>query len=393
MTAAGLAEPWRELADAYAHPWRVAERWRAGGGRVVGLFGRYAPAEIVRASGALPIRLDPARLGRPAALGDGPTAVPDGLAGELSAGSLAVVSSLLEGELDWIDGLLIGRDSEMHTKLFYVIREMAGDPEFRTRIPPFAFCDVLRLPVRTSAVYNRVRLRQLHQTVAGWWGGEPSTPSLRQAIAAEAGTRSLLRELDRLRAERRLTARQLLLAAGAAQVLPGPESAAVLQAAISAAEQAPPRSLAPRLFVTGSEPTPEIYEVIEAAGLSVVGDDAGWAHDTLPEADDPIAALADTYQFSSIGSARAGLERASTVSSMVRRARAEAVLQLVLPGDEASEWELAELRSLLAPTPVVSIGFDPAIGYEPLQEAAADLFSRRDEGRLVARLVDGADRD
>jgi hypothetical protein len=186
----------RELQDAYAAPWVVADRWREDGGRVIGLVGNFAPRELVLGAGMLPIRLDADRLGRGESAGHQDDVVVAGLsllrglAGELPPPQLAVVEALISRELDWLDGVLIGRDSEAHTKLFYLLREMTADPEFSTFIPPFAFSDVLRLPARTSAVYNRRRLRELRRAVAGWGSGERGADELGAVIDSEI-------ELDR----------------------------------------------------------------------------------------------------------------------------------------------------------------------------------------------------
>lgn len=375
-------------------PLAVAGEWRSRGGRVVGLFGRSAPRELVAGAGMLPVRLWPQRLARGddgAAHGGlgGAAHVPEGLRGELSQQSIALLSALLGGGLDWIDALLIGRDSESHLKLFYVIRELAQEPEYRELIPPFAFSDVLRLPLRTSAVYNRSRLRQLSDAVFAWADRVPTPAAIRAGIMAECEVADRLRELDRLRAQRHVSAADALAAARAAEVLPHADALGLLDELLRASGPDAPRHGAPRVLVTGSEPEPSAYAALEAAGLGLVGDDHGF-HQGLPADPDlaePIGWLADRYQFSPLGAARAGLERVRHVQRRARELGVAAVLQLVMPDDEASAWELTELRSLLPDLPVVSVRLEDGAVGEQLRAAAGSVSA------LVAEAAPGGRAD
>lgn len=362
------------LGEAYHTPRVAAERWRSGG--VVGVYGASAPRELVLAAGMLPVRLDPLRLGRPAA-----SQLPGGLGTDLVGGALALLAALIGGELEWLDCLLIGRDSEANTKLFYLIREMAEDPEFSPRIPRFAFSDVLRLPHRSSAAYNRVRLRQLAETVASWAGRQVDPAAIEAAIGADDQTRRSLRELRVLQQRGLLTARDRLVAERGAQALPTDAAHAAVRAAVSSVQgrEAIPAAAAARVFISGSEPQPETVGELEALGLRVVGDDHDWAIADLcsPAATgDPIDRLADHYQFNSPGAARAGLDRVSRSVGRVREVNAQAVLQVSLPGDEASGWELPELRRHLPDLPVVSVALDQSGDNAALRHAAETLLGQ-----------------
>ena len=107
-----------------------------------------------------------------------------------------------------------------------------------------------------------------------------------------------------------------------------------------------------------------------------MGDDHEWdAHDLEASAatEDPIDWLADLYQFNSPGAARAGLERVSQSVARVRGLDADAVLHLILPDDEASGWELQELRSRLPEVPVVSVELEHGFGEEASLRAASSV--------------------
>ncbi len=205
------------LRSACEHPEAAAAVWRAGGGQVAGLLGWSAPRELVTAAGMLPVRLSPERL---AGLGlsrgsegrneqgaaevpvsAGGHALPDAPAAfghELAPATAALAAALLSGALDWIDFLVIGRDREDYTRLFYLLRELRRGGAAPGLIP-VAFFDLLRLPSRTSARYNRQRAAGLVAVIAGW-AGHPVTPAdLVGAVAAAGETAHSFRGIQELR--------------------------------------------------------------------------------------------------------------------------------------------------------------------------------------------------
>lgn len=346
------------LRKAYLRPWTVAQTWQDGGGKVVGLLGRSVPREFVVAAGMLPIRLSPLRLHDGAGGSDEP--LPAGLASELAPGPARVLSALLSGALSWLDAIIIGRDSEAHTKLFYVVRELLGIGEAE-QLPPVAFADLLRLPARTSARYNRIRARELIEVIGGWAGRAVGPSDLATAVADSAATAAHLRRIDERRTAGAPGVRgsEALIAAGGAGVLPGSEA----QSALARATAGDPRMSAARarVFVSGSgEDDPWIYETLEDAGLAVVGEDHEWGDDgrVPPLATrDPLDGIVDRYHLGPAGAARSGWrERGEESVRRVQRTGADAVMQIVFGHDEAPGWELPLLRELLGEAvPVVPV--------------------------------------
>jgi benzoyl-CoA reductase/2-hydroxyglutaryl-CoA dehydratase subunit BcrC/BadD/HgdB len=371
------------LRDAYLRPAVASDAWRADGGRVTGLLGWSAPRELVAAAGMLPVRLSPRRLARDGAPVD--CAATAGLTRELPPGLARVVAALLTGALDWVDALLIGRDSEAHTKLFYVLRELRRSGA-APGLPPVAFFDLLRLPARTSARYNRLRAAELAETLAGWGGQRVTPASLAVAVSESAATAAALRALSALRtaAVPRVAGSDALAAAGAAQVLPGPQFRAQLRPQLAAnAESAGPAAAPPlaRVFLTGSgQDDLSVYETLEQQGLAVVGEDHEWGDDgsEVPETTpDPVDGVVDRYHYAHGGAARAGLrERVAQTVGRVRRARPDAVLHLVNDHDEAAGWELPAVRDLLAAggPRVLRVRLRDGDDRAPLREAAARLL-------------------
>ena len=223
------------------------------------MLGWSAPRELVTAAGLLPVRLSPEGLARQAG-----TAEPDGAAAfgraafggaafgrELAPATAWLAAALLSGALDWIDFLVIGRDREDYTRLFYLLRELRRC-DAAPALVPVAFFDLLRLPSRTSARYNRQRAAELTAVIAGW-AGRPVTPS-DLAGAAEAERVIALSfggiQLLRTRPRPAITGTDALAAAIAARVLPACRLRPLLDAALAGAPGRPTRHR-PRYRRTG----------------------------------------------------------------------------------------------------------------------------------------------
>ena len=355
----GELSAWEALEEAYRRPWGVAQRWRAAGGTVVGVLGRDLPREIVAAGGLLPIRLSPLRLDPTGT--DHTDAVPAGLASQLAPGPVRLLGALLSGALDWVDAIAIGRDSEAHTSLFYVIRELARTGRWEDR-PPFAFCDLLRVANRHSARYNRIRFREFAEMIGPWTSRAIGDADLRGAIAEGAAVADRLRLLtaQRRSAEPAVTGAQALVAAGAAQVLPAETAVALLSAAAEhpCAQGTAGRA---RIFASGSgQDDPWTYEALELAGAQIVGEDHEWGDAgefPVGVTSDPWDGLVDRYHLGPHAAARSGLaQRTQATAAGVRDGGAQAVVQLVFAHDETPPWELPRLRAELGPqTPVTTV--------------------------------------
>jgi benzoyl-CoA reductase/2-hydroxyglutaryl-CoA dehydratase subunit BcrC/BadD/HgdB len=370
---------WAEPLHAAAlRPAAAASAWRAGtGGRVVGVLGWSVPRELVVAAGMLPVRLSPRRLAGGFSARDGAT----GLDRELPPGAARIAGGLLSGALDWVDAVLIGRDSEAHTKLFYLLRELRRSGA-AVGLPPIAFFDLLRLPSRTSARYNRLRARELVDTLSRW-AGRPVTPDdLGRAVDDQAATAQRLAALTALRTAPvpAVTGGDALAAALAAQVLPGEQVRAHLAAAGDAGTSAPP---AARVFLAGSGlDDPAAYDALEDLGIALVGEDHEWGDDgSAPPARtaDPLDGIVDRYHFGHGGVARDGLrDRAERTAGKITAAAADGVLYLAGERDEAAGWQLPALAERLGPDiPLVrvTVAGVPEDSRPALREAALRLLA------------------
>jgi benzoyl-CoA reductase/2-hydroxyglutaryl-CoA dehydratase subunit BcrC/BadD/HgdB len=414
--------PAAALRAAAERPAAAAAAWQAGGGLVVGMLGWSAPRELVTAAGLLPVRLSPDRLAGPDSGGapepagaDGLDRVAAGLGRELTPGTARIAAALVSGALGWIDFLVIGRDREDYTKLFYLLRELRRSGA-APGLLPVAFFDLLRLPSRTSARYNRQRAAELTAVLAGW-AGRPVTPAdLASAVEATKVIADSFGAIQTLRTHRphpAITGSDALAAAIAARVLPadrlrplldavlaagtspavgpalaagtalpaGPVLAAGAALAADAADPADRPVLGSGMSRAGAHDIPEIstygsagrvflagsavddltaYEALEALGLAVVGEDHEWGDDgsEYPRVTrDPLDGIVDRYHFAHGGAARAGLrDRVAHTVDRVRAADADGVLYLLGAHDEAAGWELPVLRDRLgAGLPLVPV--------------------------------------
>lgn len=399
---------WPVLEHAYHRPDEVAARWRAGGGRVIGVLGASVPRALLLASGVLPIRLAPSRLPSnpsvaPSPLMSAPT-LPEELAPELPPPARRILAAWWGGALSWVDALVVGRDHESDAQLFAILRELVQSGEVTDR-PAVAFVDLLRIATPAAAEYNCRQAEKL-LAVGGGFGREVGTDRLRD-VAREWG--DLVQRITALMSARtaeppRLSGRQALILVGAASTLPLPLLAACvaqLEGAVAAGAPCSAGSSggSPRVWVTGSGlDEPSGYERLERAGVHVVGEDHEWGPSALtaeapasgpglispsrggdpsrPDSDRAatVAALVGQHAAALAGSARTGLAARTdhTVSAAIA-AGATAVLQIVHGYDGASGWERPALRSAVAAAGLIfhTVGLSEAPGDEAALDAVA----------------------
>lgn len=336
-----------ELADHYQHRERAARAWRGHGGKVVGYLGADTPIELIEAARMLPVRV----------CGD-PRGSTDLAERYLGAAGDPVTRSqlnrLLDGSYEFLDYLVIARDTEGMVLLFQILRELQR-VEPRADLPPFFFLDLLHLPYRTSQLYNRDELRRLRRALREWSGTAVSDAELRGAIAIRNQNRQLLRQVLAQRASDslRLSGVQALQVIGAGMFLPVEEHSRLLRGLLAEVGQSPALT-GVRVFLTGSEHEySEVYELIESGGGLVVGEDHDWGNracaDLVDESADPVDALADAYQFGAPASAKYGVaERARFTAEQASAARADLVVAYIRAGDDAPPWDVAHQRQALA---------------------------------------------
>lgn len=342
-----MTGPFSPFQQAYLHPGIAARKHHAAGGLVVGCVGSDVPRELLHAAGLLPVWLT-GTPGQPSADADrylGTTTDPV---------TRSQLGRLLDGEYDFLDQLLISHDSEGSLRLFTCLREIQR-VEPRPGLPVPCFVDLLHLPYRTSAVYNRIRLRQLTRTLGDWTGSAVSDAAIRAAVRTCNDNRRLLAEVGSLRTAARplLDGTTALAVIGAGRFLPVEEHSRLLRQMLDARDELAPAT-GVRVFVTGSAADHQgTYRAIEGCGAVIVAEDHDWgqrgARGPVTDSADPIDGLADHYQFGPPAAAKYSIaERAAWTAQAAVRAGAAAVIGLGRVNDPAPGWDFpAQQEALL----------------------------------------------
>ncbi|MFC4117787.1 2-hydroxyacyl-CoA dehydratase family protein [Nonomuraea zeae] len=331
-----------------------------GGGPVVGYVGADVPVELLTAAGFHALRLvgDP---GEPATLGD------RYLGRGVDPAARSILTRLLTGTFGDLDRVVIGHDCEASLRLFYALRELRR-VEPGAGVPEAYLVDVLHLPHRTTARYNRRRIGEFAARLAAW-SGRPL--DVAAAVRAHDERRRLLAAVAELRraVPARLTGRQFLAAANAA--LPVAEHVARLGELLAQAGRLPEHH-GRRVFLSGSDhDTPHVYEAIEADGHVIVGEDHSFGD---PQAGRHVGAgsldaLAEHYHEHGPTAHRAtAAERAAHAAEAVRRCRAELFVAYARTCDDAPAWDFPAQRA--------AVGI-PAVLLDRQDYGQADLAALR----------------
>ncbi|MGR6917431.1 2-hydroxyacyl-CoA dehydratase [[Actinomadura] parvosata] len=347
---------------------------------VVGYVGADVPVELLTAAGARAFRLT----GDPDA-GSGTGDRYLGLGVDPAARS--VLTRLLAGSFGHLDRVVVSHDCEASLRLFYALRELRR-VEPGTALPEAYLVDLLHLPHRTTARYNRRRIGEFAARLEAWTGRSLDLP---RAVAAHDERRRLLAAAAELRraVPARLTGRQFLAVVNAP--LPVDEHVALLRRLLDEADRLqehPGR----RVFLSGSDhDTPHVYEAVESEGYVIVGEDHSFGDLSVTA---PIGAgslnagslkagslntslgaggldvLAEHYHRSGPTAHRATPgERAAHAAAAVRRCRAELFVAYSRAGDEAPAWDFPAQRAALDV---------PAVLLERQEYGRADLTALKD---------------
>lgn len=332
----GFDQAFAPFAQAYA------ARGQAGGPRSIGCIGADIPLELLDACDWQPDRL----AGKPG------LAAPDGdrfIAGGADADVRSMFQALIDGGYGAFERLLIAHDFEGLARLFYGLREFHRRwPERAADMPEPEFFDLLHMPWRTTARYNRVRFDQLRADLGGC-----TDEALRQAVATRNAVR---RRLHALR-EHRMAGR--LSGAEALQIIGSAPSAEQLDALLDVLPSRPPVA-GTRIFLTGSAHDHlGYYQAIEAAGYRIVSEDHDWGdrgYEALVDegAADIADAIVDRYQSGTPASAKFSIAaRAAYTARRARESGADMVLALVRKDDPAPRWDVPDQRTAVAPLPLI----------------------------------------
>ena len=309
---------------------KAVQAWKAAhGAKAIGYFPVYAPAEIIHASGALPVAIHGAgdRL--------------DLQFADARFGSFicSIVKSTLElgltDRLKPFDGLLFTSICDSARNLCFVAQ----------RNLPGQYVDFIHLPHNCpsdaavdflAADYDRVR-REIGKITGRFAGND----DLRRSIEIYNTNRRLTSDLYTLRsrAPQLLSTYELYLLVRAGDFMPVEDhNALLLEALDRVATSAKPRDSI-RIVIEGSfceQPPLDLIKLIEAAGCYIVEDDFAvgrrWFRHAVPLDGDPLRNLAEAYVRDSVYSSvrhDSDRSRVDGLIDKVRTNRADAVLSFI----------------------------------------------------------------
>lgn len=282
-----------KFAQAAQHPYEHVKAWKQEKGiKVVGTFPMHFPAEVIHATGALPVILQEL----PNPITSGGAAMFPFFCGY----TRSIVDQTTEGQLEFVDVIMFADHCVQLLSAADVMRVVRPDKgiHFHQLIASLQQPWSLDSSVKT--------LRELISDLEDFLGVIVTEDALRHSISLFNEGRSLMRNLYQLRRTGSVTLRasQMQHIVKSAMVMDKEKHNALLRDLTAALgkDQARPSGMVP-VFASGhlcQAPKPEILELIEDCGITIVDDDLyhGFRYvstDVDEGIGDPIVAIASAY--------------------------------------------------------------------------------------------------
>jgi hypothetical protein len=268
------------------------EQHRAGR-PVIGYTANTVPYELIRATGAAPVLVNPQGVETPLA---------DELMEPVFDHSIRVTfDRALAGDWTFLKTLIIPRTSEQQYKLFLYLREATR--QGCAQIPPTELYDLLHTRTARSARYGLDRTRELARRLAANVGQPITDEALKLAICESNAARAAIRQLLRLRrrAKPTLSGAEAMTLIGAWNFMDRAMFAELAAQAVEELKSAPSLG-GPRLLIKGAPlDHPYLHQTLEAHGAVVVAEDdwrgARAAGRDIPLGQDLLACVFRKYYY------------------------------------------------------------------------------------------------
>ncbi len=363
---APFVEQYGDLATDPAFP--SVRAWKEKtGGKAVGYFPVFPPAEVIHAAGMLPVGV----------MGGGTRVEIDHADSRMQSFVCSISRSTLElgltGRAQVLDGMVF-------TSICDVARNLSG--VWKRNFQAGQMTELLHMPQQSNhqaAVdYLTAQYARFAERLEALSGQRVTPDRLSNSIVLYNLGRRRLREVYAARAEHpeRVSATEVYVLARLGCVLPKEEHLVVLEEALAdiRARQVKPRD-AVRVVLEGSfceQPPLELLEIIEEAGCYIVEDDLvlgqRWFSADVPiDREDPMRGLAEAYvngsRMTSVrhqGAAR----RSETMLGRVAEARAEGVLFVSAKFCEPALYDFVLYKEALErrKVPYLSLEFEEKMG-------------------------------
>ena len=341
------SEAFARLKQAYDNRKQVLSEWKRSGRGVVCIAGYDVPEEIILAADMLPFRVTGyyggARVSAEKYL-------------EYSFGAIwkGLWESIAEDYAGLMDHLVFSSSSDMFLKLFYYFRTMQRlEPE--RALPDLKYLDFeLVEHVFKTQERNERELRDLIETVEGWSGKKITEEALRGAIALCNEYRAALTDFSALRGkdDSRVTGSEALVVIGGSMFMERREAIEAVRAVTADAKSWPEAEGARVYYVGSPQETTEVYEIAEANGLNIVGEDhdmgARMFDTQVRETIEPVSALAERLLKRMPSSEKGSIAaRVKAIGEKLEETGADAFLTYMNNNDEAYVWDYPSIRKAI----------------------------------------------
>lgn len=289
-----MKELMEKLASVAADPYGYARAWKENGQRkVVGTFPMHCPAELIHATGALPIVVQ--ELDAPITSGGG------AMFPFFCGFTRSIVDQVTEDKLGFLDAIVFVDHCVQLLSAADVMRVLR--PSMRIH-----FHQVIASTEQQWSMETALRtLREMQQDLEDLLGVSVSEDDLNASIALFNKNRRLIRRIYELRRSRKasISAADLQVIVKSSMVMDKASHTAILEDVISHLERegGARRTDKLPLYVSGHlchAPKPQILRLMEECGIEIVDDDLyhGFRYvstDVEEGNGDPVVALADAY--------------------------------------------------------------------------------------------------
>lgn len=335
------------LKEIYDNREQEARALKAGGKKIIGLWGADVPEELVLAAGMQPIRIyaDPG----------GPMAEADTyLEYAFDPMVRAQFQRVVDGSYrELLDALAISNSTDVLIRIYLYLRELKRlEPE--RGLPPIAFIDWLFTRRRMHQERNELVMQLFWQQVEAWAGHPVTEDAVRDAAVICNENRKTLRELDTLRRGEtvHITGSEMLVIIGSGFFMERKEHTRLLRQLLADAGKWP-QVTGQRLFFTGSMQTEtRLYERIEETGCVIVGEDHDWGSRFFGRdynlGYSPLRALVDCYMLREFSSKKAFVsQRVEALERQVKAAKAQGVIFYTNVYEDAASWDYPSQKERL----------------------------------------------
>jgi benzoyl-CoA reductase/2-hydroxyglutaryl-CoA dehydratase subunit BcrC/BadD/HgdB len=374
-----------ELYYAYRNREAEADRWRAGGGKVLGKLGFDVPDELAIAAGFLPVQVY-AEPEKPLAQAD------KYLEYAFDPMVRCQFEKLVDGTYkEQLDALAISNSTDVIIRIFLYLREIQrSEPEMP--LPPLTFMDWLFTRNRMHQERDELIVRLFMEQLEEWSGKKLTDEAIREAASICNEDRAALREMACLRhgEEVRITGSEALVIIGSAYFMERSRHAKLVKEVVQAAQEWPVLE-GPRVFVTGSaQENTALYEKLENAGAVIVGEDHDWG-DRFYERDfsmeyPVVRAAVDRYMLREFSSKKAFVsQRVEALDRSASETGADAVLFYTNIYDDSGSWDYPSQRKSLESRGIATLHMAkmayPVEKNEDLDERLAAFVRELKEGK------------